>query len=122
MLFKYYSLWYRFDEAGVAMGYGFLFRRERRLTYQKMQDIQVSQNLLERWLGIGTVTIQTAGSALASDVRIVGVGAFESIRDYLYQRMRGVGEVQEVRPPASTAILEGIRDALQETAALLRGK
>ena len=70
LYFRYHTLWYRFDPSGVSMGYGILFRKELQLTYARMQDIHLSQNILERWLGIGTVTVQTAGSgASASPAR-----------------------------------------------------
>jgi putative membrane protein len=123
LAFRYQTLWYRFDAAGVSMGYGVLFRREMQLTYARMQDIHLSQNLLERWLGIGTVTVQTAGSGSGGNLAIVGVKDFNAIRDYLYAKMRGV------RTDASTdahdttdALLVEIRDALTDAAKSLAGK
>jgi membrane protein YdbS with pleckstrin-like domain len=92
LYFRYHTLRYRFDDDGVSMGYGILFRREMHLTYARMQDIHLSQNVIERWLGIGSVTVQTAGSGESGDLKIVGVRDFEAIRDYLYARMRGVRE------------------------------
>ncbi|MBI5480440.1 MAG: PH domain-containing protein, partial [Deltaproteobacteria bacterium] len=92
LYFRYYTLHYRFDEDGVSMGYGVLFRREMHLTYARMQDIHLSQNLFERWLGIGSVTVQTAGGGEGGNLEIVGVREFEAIRDYLSARMRGVRE------------------------------
>lgn len=118
LLFRYYTLWYRFDAQGVSMGYGVLFRRELQLTYARMQDIHLSQNLLERWLGIGTVTVQTAGAQ--GNLAISGVRDFEAIRDYLYSRMRGVrSEVGEPAVEGSDAVLGEIRDALNRAAAAL---
>ena len=43
---------YRFDDEGVSMSFGVIFRREMQLTYARMQDIHLSQNIVERWLGI----------------------------------------------------------------------
>ena len=122
LYFRYHTLWYRFDETGVSMGYGILFRREMQLTYARMQDIHLSQNILERWLGIGTVTVQTAGSGAAGNLAIIGVRDFDAIRDYLYARMRGVRDHHAEAPADSTdAVLVEIRDALKETAAALKG-
>lgn len=122
LYFRYHTLWYRFDPTGVSMGYGILFRREMQLTYARMQDIHLSQNILERWLGIGTVTVQTAGSGAAGNLMIVGVKDFNAIRDYLYAKMRGVrSEPHEAHPATGTAdgVLVEIRDALKEAAAAL---
>jgi putative membrane protein len=114
LYFRYHTLWYRFTDEGVSMGYGILFRRELQLTYARMQDIHLSQNILERWLGIGTLTVQTAGSGEGGNLRIVGVEEVEAIRDYLYARMRGV------RTEASPdTLLTEIRDSLNAAAAAL---
>lgn len=118
LYFRYHTLWYRFTDEGVSMGYGILFRRELQLTYARMQDIHLSQNILERWLGIGTLTVQTAGSGEGGNLRIVGVRDVEAIRDYLYARMRGVRA--EHKPEGSPdALLTEIRDALNAAATAL---
>ncbi len=83
LYFHYHTLHYTFDDEGISMGYGVLFRREMHLTYARMQDIHLSQNVLERWLGIGTVTVQTAGGGGGGNLRIKGVRELEEIRDYL---------------------------------------
>lgn len=124
LYFRYHTLWYRFDATGVSMGYGILFRRELQLTYARMQDIHLSQNILERWLGIGTVTVQTAGSGAGGNLSIVGVRDFEAIRDYLYAKMRGI-RLEHAAPEtadSTDALLVEIRDALKDTATALANK
>jgi putative membrane protein len=130
LYFRYHTLHYAFDADGVSMGYGILFRREMHLTYARMQDIHLSQNVLERWLGIGQVTVQTAGGGEGGDLRIVGVREFEAIRDYLYARMRGVragtpataaGGAAAASSAAEVALLGEIRDELQAAARALGG-
>jgi len=118
LFFRYETLKYRFDDQGVFMSYGILFRREMQLTYARMQDIHLSQNLLERWLHLGTVTVQTAGSGEGGNLGIVGVKEFEAIRDYLYARMRGVRDEGKHTGHADTLI--EIRDALTRTAQALK--
>lgn len=118
LYFRYETLKYRFDEQGVFMSYGILFRRELQLTYARMQDIHLSQNLLERWLGLGTVTVQTAGAGDGGNLSIVGVKDFEQIRDYLYARMRGVRD--DSKHPGHAEALHEIRDALLRTAEALK--
>lgn len=118
LFFRYETLKYRFDDQGVFMSYGILFRREMQLTYPRMQDIHLSQNLLERWLGIGTVTVQTAGAGEGGNLAVVGVKQFEAIRDYLYARMRGVRD--EGKHTGQSDALREIRDALTRTAEALK--
>jgi putative membrane protein len=122
LYFRYHTLHFRFDAEGVSMGYGILFRREMHLTYARMQDIHMSQNLFERWLGIGSVTIQTAGAGEGGDMKLEGLRNFEAVRDYLYARMRGVREKALAPAEALSSeeqLLTEIRDALRSAATAL---
>ncbi len=120
LYFRYHTLWYRFTDEGLATGVGILFRREQQLTYARMQDIHVSQNLLERWLGIGTVTVQTAGAGAGGNLTIVGIRDVEAVRDFLYAKLRGVRHEDEPRAEqGADAVLHEIRDALKDAARAL---
>ncbi len=89
LLFKYETLRYRFEESGVSMSWGILFRRETYLTYRRIQDIHLTRNLLQRWLGLATVSVQTASGSAMPEMSIEGVLAAEQLRDFLYSQMRG---------------------------------
>ena len=61
---KFRTLRYRFDDEGVWRRQGFLWRREVNVAYRRIQDIHLTNGLIQRWLGLATVSIQTAaGSA-----------------------------------------------------------
>ncbi len=90
--FRYRTLEYRFEEEGVAMAWGRFFRREVYLTYRRIQDIHVTRNVLHRWLGLGSVSLQTASGSAGAEMTIEGVREPESLRDFLYARMRGAEE------------------------------
>ena len=92
LYFRYHTLRYRFDEEGVSMRWGILFRREIHLTYSRIQDIHLTSNLVERWLGLGKVQIQTASGSSKAEMTIEGRQDFDAIRDFLYSRMRGMKE------------------------------
>lgn len=129
LYFRYHTLRFRFDQEGVGVSYGILFRREHYLTYARIQDIHLTRDLFERWLGIGSVQIQTASGSSSPEVGIVGTDEFDAIRDFLYVRMRGAREhhgsaagapaAGEAEPVA--AALREAAAALRETAAALRG-
>ena len=89
LYFRFITLRYRFDEEGVAVSHGLLWRKETYLTYARIQDIHVTRGVFERWLGIGTVEIQTASGNAGAEQGIVGVTQFDEIRNFLYARMRG---------------------------------
>lgn len=123
-ILKYITLRYRFDEEGISMSWGVLFRREVVLTYRRIQDIHVTRNILQRWLGLATVSIQTASGSSQAEMAIEGILEAEALRDYLYARMRGVREqaapaAPDALPPADEALqlLRDIRDSLMKLAA-----
>lgn len=89
LFFRYHTLRYAFDDEGVSASWGILFRREIYLTYRRIQDIHVSRNVFERWLGIGKVEIQTASGSASAELSVEGMRDYEAVRDYLYRRMRG---------------------------------
>jgi putative membrane protein len=124
LFFRYETLRYRFDAEGVSMRWGILFRREISLTYARIQDIHLTSNVIERWLGLGKVQIQTASGSANAEMVIEGLPNFEEIRDFLYSRMRGARE--DVRHPSvtgqrpATADAAGLASALHEIAEELR--
>jgi putative membrane protein len=87
--FRYHTLRYRFDDEGIAMRWGILFRKEINLTYARIQDIHLSSNVVERWLGLARIEIQTASGSAKAEMTIEGIREFEEVRDFLYSRMRG---------------------------------
>ena len=59
---RFKTLRYRFDDEGVSMSWGLLFHKEIYLTYRRLQDIHVTRNVVERWMGLAKVPIQTASA------------------------------------------------------------
>ena len=99
LYFKYHTLRYRFDDKGIAMTWGILFRREIYLTYRRIQDIHVTRNILERWLGLASVAVQTASGSSGAEMTIEGIADPERLRDFLYRKMRGAHD-EEIHPAA----------------------
>jgi membrane protein YdbS with pleckstrin-like domain len=120
--FKYETLRYRFDDQGLTMAWGLLWRREIYLTYARIQDIHLSRGIVQRWLGLATIDIQTAAGSASSEMSLVGLTEYELVRDFLYSRMRGArfGEEGEGRHAAAPraegdalALLGEIRDEVR---------
>ena len=95
LLFKYETLKYRFEDDGMSMSWGVLFRHEIYLTYRRIQDIHVTRNIIQRWLGLATVSIQTASGSASPEMNIEGILEAEPLRDYLYAKMRGARHLDE---------------------------
>ncbi|MBX3402197.1 MAG: PH domain-containing protein [Phycisphaeraceae bacterium] len=102
LYFKYHTLRYRFDEEGVAASWGLLWRREVYLTYRRIQDIHVSRGIIQRWLGIAGIAIQTASGSATPELTIEGIPQYDALRDFLYQQMRGArGKAETIAAPAA---------------------
>ena len=115
LYFRYHTMRYRFDAQGVNMRWGILFRREVSLAYARIQDIHLTSNLLERWLGLAQVKVSTASGSVSAEMTIEGLQEFELVRDFLYTRMRGVQD----RPAAPASPLAGGASGLADIALVL---
>lgn len=124
--FRYHTMRYRFDADGISMRWGILFRREVNLTYARIQDIHLTSNLVERWLGLARIQIQTASGSAAAEMTLEGLENYETVRDFLYSRMRGHHEdAPSARPapssgPAASPEAADVRATLLEAAESLR--
>lgn len=116
---RFKTLRYRFDDEGVSMSWGLLFHKEVYLTYRRLQDIHVTRNRVERWMGLGKVPIQTASGTSGATMTIVGIRHPEPLRDFLYERMRGARAESAGEGPGPAdedevvTLLRQIRDALR---------
>lgn len=119
LYFRYRSLRYEIDDEGITARWGVLFRKEISLNYARIQDIHLTSNLLERWLGIAKIQIQTASGNAGAELTIQGVPEFDAIRDFLYERMRGAKDVGPARetatPQVPSALPPGAVDELTAT-------
>jgi putative membrane protein len=123
--FRYKTLRYRFDDEGVWMSVGVLFKKEVNLAYRRIQDIHLTRGIIQRWFGLATVSVQTASGSATAEMTIEGVLEAEQLRDYLYAKMRGARGLDEgshAAAPAASAgaasgealgILRDIREALR---------
>jgi membrane protein YdbS with pleckstrin-like domain len=127
LFFRYHTLRYRFDAEGIHARWGILFRREINLAYARIQDIHLTSGIIQRWLGLADVQVQTASGSSGPELVIEGFKEFEAIRDFLYTRMRGyqkhgtgaaavaTGAIPTDRGGELIAALRQVRDELRAT-------
>ena len=118
--FRYRSMRYEFDEEGISMSWGILFRRQITLTYARIQDIHLTSNIIERWLGLARIQIQTASASASAEMTLEGLHEFEQVRDFLYSKMRGVRGGTGTAPAELASSDPSLASALREVAAELR--
>ena len=115
--FRYRTLRYRFEDEGVAMSWGVLFRREVYLAYARIQDIHLQSNAVERRLGLARIEVQTASGSAGAEMTIEGLSQYEAVRDFLYGKMRGA---QGLGAPTKSAAAAESPVPADELAATLR--
>jgi putative membrane protein len=120
--FRYHTMRYQFTDEGISMSWGILFRREIIINYARIQDIHLRSNLIERWLGLAKILVQTASGSSGAEMTLEGLKEFEAVRDFLYSKMRGVkdhGHRPAAAADAASADVE-LAAALREVAQELR--
>lgn len=118
--FRYHTMRYRFSEEGVSMSWGILFRREIIINYARIQDIHLRSNFVERWLGLARILVQTASGNAGAEMSIEGIREFETVRDFLYSKMRGVKDQETGQGQTTGATHDELAGVLREIAAEVR--
>ena len=89
LYFRYHTMRYKFDAEGIHMSWGILMHHEIMLNYSRIQDIHLRSNVIERWLGLARIVVQTAAGSSGSEMTLEGLTDHVAMRDFLYDRMRG---------------------------------
>ena len=105
---------------------GFLFRVEKNIPLDKIQDVAMKEGPILRYLGLSALAVETAGQSApqgAGDATLVGVVDAPAFRDaILNQRDRivaaGPASGARAEPPAEGLLVE-IRDSLRRIEGLL---
>ncbi len=105
--FRYQTMRYRFDAEGISMRWGILFRRETILNYARIQDIHLVSGVIERWLGLARIQLQTASGSATPEMTLEGLPEHDRVRDFLYSRMRGTKDSAGRRPHAEPTSAPG---------------
>ncbi|MFN7448470.1 MAG: PH domain-containing protein [Pirellula sp.] len=123
MWIRYQTLKYELQESGIRMQVGLFFRKEVVVAFRRIQDIHVSRNIIQRWLGIASVSIQTASGNAMPEIVLEGMTDPDGIRDFLYERMRGAkGQTtSSVAANATNDLSATPMEDTEEVTALLRG-
>ena len=118
MYFRYHTLRYDFDDEGISMKWGILFRREITLTYARIQDIHLVSNFVERWLGLARIQVQTASASAQAEMTLEGLREFEMLRDFLYTKMRGVRAGKVAAKTEDVSLAAALREVADELRAV----
>ena len=119
--FRYHTMRFRFDDEGIHLKWGIIFRHEIMLNYSRIQDIHLKSNVVERWLGLARIDIQTASGNAGDNLMLEGLEDPHRMRDFLYSRMRGARTAPEtaVETGSLEAVLLEVASELRQIRALI---
>jgi len=96
---------YRLGGGALLLKEGVLSRRQREIPYDRIQHVELTQGLLQRWLRVAVVTIQSGGNAEEAEasLRVLSLDAAEDLRRRIdAARTRSA----EREPPRPAVVLE----------------
>ncbi|MEX2219680.1 MAG: PH domain-containing protein [Phycisphaerales bacterium] len=143
---RYDTTWYLFGDRSMRLRRGVWVINEATITYENIQNVAVYQGPVQRWFGIASVVVHTAGGGGAQGPHgqkpgggghlgmIEGVADAQAIRDRILERVKrsrtaGLGDEREgsargdgprdggLSSPAVAAALREIREAAAQLAA-----
>ena len=123
----YRSLRYEVQDDEVVVHVGIWTKSVKHVPYRTVTNIQVKRDIVDRWLGVGTLNIQTAGMSgqTGAEERLVGLsdvqGVYESVVRELRRFRGGMAPTQadvEVEPTAAPQ--DGLGEILAEVRAIRR--
>ncbi|AUX10740.1 membrane protein [Halalkaliarchaeum desulfuricum] len=82
---------YEFTDDTFDIRSGVISRREREIPYRRIQNVDISRNVLQRLLGIAAVSLETAGgSSTEGSIRYVSPAEAKRLQSELQRRKRRV--------------------------------
>jgi putative membrane protein len=112
-ILRWAMLTFVIDHDQLLVDSGVLTRQRRVVPYARVQQVDVGQRLIQRFVGYGTVTISTAGEAGTSSVQLglLHIGEARALRSFLLARREAaLGAVLEARPVPGAAGIPGSPD------------
>ena len=121
---------YRYDllDDEIVVHAGWLVQKVRHVPYRMVTNIEIKRGLLDRWLGIGNLNIETAGNSdpnQKAEAQLLGLADVDSVYEEVAACLRAFDEAQQrptwerSRRPV-TAAADGDDDVLQAILAELK--
>jgi len=119
------SLRYEIQDDEVVVHVGIWTKSVKHVPYRTVTNMQVKRDVIDRWLGLGTLNIQTAGMSgqTGAEERLVGLSdvqeVYESVAEELRRFRGGMAPTQadiEVEPTAAPQ--DGLGEILAEVRAI----
>ena len=111
---RYLSYRYSYGERDFIVRWGLIFKKERHIPYERIQNIDAVQNVLHRMFGVVEVRVQTgSGNEAEATLGAVPIAALEEMRGHVFARRTATAAtvapgpgVEAAPTPAAHAVLQ----------------
>jgi putative membrane protein len=111
-LFEYFTYRYRYADEDLVVRTGLIFRNERHIPYDRIQNIDAVQNMVHRLFNVAVVQVQTgAGREPEATMSVLPISALEEMR----ARVPGKRRPASATNPAPSAASEPVAAAAATT-------
>lgn len=114
-VFKYLSYTYRYDDDDLVVRTGLIFRNERHIPYDRIQNVDAMQNVAHRFFNVAVVQVQTgSGSEPEATLSVLPMSDLAEMRRRVLAGKRAAAAIDTVDehavtgpvvPPAPTRLL-----------------
>ncbi len=123
---RYRTLRYVFTDKEITMSWGGIQKQSISVSYERVQDIQLSSGPLERQFSLAKVQLQTASGDADAEIILEGFLNPADVRDQLYEKIQRSKNPNQGTPPAlpvtrsETTSAPEMAEALQQIAGELK--
>ncbi|MEA3287698.1 MAG: PH domain-containing protein [Candidatus Marinimicrobia bacterium] len=110
------NLKYSIEDERVVVHKGIITKKSVSIPYSAITDFTLSRSLYERWLGIGTLMIQTAGQSPqggSQEGKLEGLTEFDSLHTTLRAKVKAYRGSQQPEKMQTTDVQSGDVEVLQ---------
>lgn len=110
------NLKYSIEDERVVVHKGIITKKSVSIPYSAITDFTLSRSLYERWLGIGTLMIQTAGQSPqggSQEGKLEGLTEFDSLHTTLRAKVKAYRGSQQPEKVQTTDVQSGDVEVLQ---------
>ena len=100
---RYRTLRYVFTDKEITMSWGGIQKQSISVSYERVQDIQLSSGPIERQFALAKVQLQTASGDASAEIVLEGFLNPGEVRDQLYRKIQHAKEPEAGTPPAMPA-------------------
>ena len=116
---QYFSFRYRYGDNELVIRWGILFRKQRHIPYERIQNIDAVQGVVQRLCGVVTVVVQTgSGTEPEATLSVLPFSALAEMRERVFA---GKSPAAAEAPDRTTGLAPKLSDASSDRVLLHLG-